>query len=342
MLLDEWQLAPEVLAAVKRAVDARPGPNNFLITGSVRSDLDAEGRPLTGRVLRVQMYGLTEREISGNAAGTPVLDRLAADGISGLSAPEDELTLNDYLRRALRGGFPEPALAPSEHVSRRWLRAYVDQLLTRDVEMLDAGRDPVRLRRYLHGLCLNTAGIVDAKTLYDSAGINHMTARAYDRLLGNLLVVEAVPAWWTNRLKRLARTPKRYVIDPGVAAAQLRLDVTGIRRDGDLLGRFLDTFVMAQLRAEAAVSTSEPTLYHLRTEQGRHEIDIIIEYADGRIFGFEVKAGGGPNIDDAKHLQWLRDELGDQFIGGAVLHTGPRRYPIADRIVAAPISSLWA
>ena len=342
VLLDEWQLAPEILAAVKRAVDARPGPGRFLITGSVRSDLERSGWPLTGRALRVQMYGMTEREIHGGCTTESLLDRLAAHGVDGLSTPNDSPVLNEYIARALRSGFPDAVLSPSDRIRRQWLRAYVDQLLTRDAGMIGNGRDPVRLRRYLHVLCLNTAGVVAAQTLYESAGVDRKTARAYDRLLSNLLVVEEVTAWWTNRLKRLVRTPKRYVLDPGIVAAQLRLDVTGVRRDGDLLGRLLDTFVMAQLRTEAAVSETEPTLYHLRSEQGRHEIDVVVEYADGTVFGFEVKSGGGPGTDDAKHLCWLRDELGDRFIGGAVLHTGPRRYRLAERIVAAPICALWS
>lgn len=153
-------------------------------------------------------------------------------------------------------------------------------------------------------------------------------------------MAEEVPAWWTNRLKRLVRTPKRYLLDSGIVAAQLRLDVAGVRRDGDLLGSVLDTFVMAQLRVEAAMSETEPTLYHLRSEQGRHGVDIVVEYADCAVFGFEIKAGGGPSAEDAKHLSWLRDELGDRFIGGAVLHSGPRRYPLAERIVAIPICTL--
>lgn len=67
---------------------------------------------------------------------------------------------------------------------------------------MNGGRDPVRLRRYLHVLCLNTAGVVDARTIYESAGVNRKTALAYDRLLGNLLVADDVPAWWTNRAGR--------------------------------------------------------------------------------------------------------------------------------------------
>jgi predicted AAA+ superfamily ATPase len=313
-----------------------------LITGSVRSDLESEGWPMTGRVLRVQMSGLTEREINGHASAEPLFDRLAARGVSALSLPDDRPALNDYIKLALRGGFPESVLASSDRLRRQWQRAYIEQLITRDVYAVDTRRDPVRLRRYLHVLCLNTAGVVDAKTLYDSAGVNRLTAIAYDTLLSNLLVIDEVPAWWTNRLKRLVQTPKRYVIDPGIVGAVLRSDVSGVRKDGDLLGRLLDTFVMAQLRAEATVSEAEPSLYHLRTEQGRHEIDIVVEYADGRAFGIEVKASSGPNRNDAKHLHWLRDELGDRFIGGVVLHSGPLLYPLAERIVAAPICSLWA
>lgn len=295
----------------------------------MRSDLESSGWPLTGRALRVQMYGMTERELDGDPTAGSLLDGLAAYGLDGLPTPENPPTLNGYIERALRSGFPDAVLASSARLRRQWLRAYIDQLLTRDAELVGNGRDPVRLRRYFHALCLNTAGVVAAQTLYDSAGVDRKTALAYDRLLTNLLVAEEVPAWWTNRLKRLVRTPKRYLLDPGIAAAQLRLDVAGVRRDGDLLGRLLDTFVMAQLRAEAAVSEAEPALYHLRSEQGRHEIDIVIEYADGRVFGFEIKAGGGPGAEDAKHLCWLRDQLGDRFIGGAVLHSGPRaiRWP---------------
>ena len=60
--------------------------------------------------------------------------------------------------------------------------------------------------------------------------------------LTKLLVLEALPAWTSNRLKRLVLSPKRYVVDAALAAAVLRLDVIAILRSGDLLGRLLDTF----------------------------------------------------------------------------------------------------
>jgi predicted AAA+ superfamily ATPase len=99
---------------------------------------------------------------------------------------------------------------------------------------------------------------------------------------------------------------------------------------------------MSQLRAELSRCESRPRLYHLRDQDGRREVDIIVEYGGGRVLGLEVKATSAPKSDDARHLSWLRDELGDRFLGGIVLHTGARPFPLGDRILAAPISSLWS
>lgn len=37
VLLDEWQNVPQVLAAVRRKIDAEPTPNRFYLTGSVQA-----------------------------------------------------------------------------------------------------------------------------------------------------------------------------------------------------------------------------------------------------------------------------------------------------------------
>ncbi len=67
VLLDEWQAVPGVLGAVKRAVDADPRPGSFLLTGSIRAELKGETWPGTGRLVRLRMFGLTERELAGIA-----------------------------------------------------------------------------------------------------------------------------------------------------------------------------------------------------------------------------------------------------------------------------------
>lgn len=339
ILLDEWQLVRGVLGAVKRAVDADPRPGRFLITGSVRGDLDGELWPGTGRLTRVPMFGMTVREQAGLGGGVPFLDRVVAG--ADLLPAADSPDLRGYVELALRSGFPEPALRLGETARRAWLESYVEHLLTRDAEQVDGGRDPVRLRRYLEALALNTAGIVDERTLFDTAGINRRTAQAYERLLANLLVVEALPAWTSNRLKRLVLMPKRHVVDAGLAGAVLRLDTNLVLREGDLLGRLLDTFVVAQLRAELGVSAVRGRLYHVRQQHGRIEVDLLAELGGGRLVAIEVKADAAPSPDAARHLATLRDLYPETFVAGIVLHTGPRTYRLGDRIIAAPISSIW-
>ena len=245
----------------------------------------------------------------------------------------------------LESGLPTAALLLSGRSRRMWLASYLQDLLTHDVEELDESatrpRDTDRLRRYFEAYALNSAGVTEHKTIFDAAGVTRVTATGYEDLLTRLLVVDQMPAWSSNRLKRLVRTPKRYVIDAALIAAALRLGAQAVISDGDVLGRILDTFVVAQLRPEAVVAESEPRLYHLRNEAGRHEVDVIAELGGGRVLGLKIKAAAAPGDADARHLRWLREQLGDRMVAGVILHTGPRLYALSEGIIAAPIATLW-
>lgn len=341
VLLDEWQSVPSVLGAVKRAVDDDPRPGRFLLTGSVRADLEAETWPGTGRVVRLKLYGMTVKEVSGGAGNVePFIDRLTRADISLFPVGEPSPDLRGYIEIALQSGFPEPLLRLSGAAREAWLEGYLDQLLTRDMQELSPRRDPELLKRYFEALALNSAGIPRDQTLYMAAGIDYRTAGDYDRLLSNLFVIEQVPAWMSNRLARLIKSPKRYLTDPALLGAALSLDAFGILRDGDLIGRVLDTLVAAQLRPELEVSSLRPRVFHFREKNGRHEIDLIGEVGSG-VVGIEIKATSAPTSSDSEHLVYLRDKLGSRFLGGAVLHTGPGKFTLSDRIFALPISAIW-
>src|SRR5438132_636452 len=110
LLLDEWQSVPAVLGAVKRAVDEDARPGRFLLTGSVRADLEAETWPGTGRLVRLRLFGLSLRELVGRASAPLFLDRLAGPALDHFSLPADVPDLRGYVELALRSGFPDPAL----------------------------------------------------------------------------------------------------------------------------------------------------------------------------------------------------------------------------------------
>jgi predicted AAA+ superfamily ATPase len=221
------------------------------------------------------------------------------------------------------------------------MTSYVSEVVTRDALAIESRRDPQRLRRFFDVIAMHSAEVADITTLIHGAGINRKTAVAYESLLRNIFIVDAVPAWFTNRLKRLVQGPKRYLVDPALVAASTGTDANAVLRDAHLLGRIIDTFVAAQLRAELPLTERDARMFHLRQEGGRREVDLLIEVAGNRIIGIEVKASGVARSDAARHLAWLRDQLGDRFVQGVVFYTGPRIQQLDERIAALPISTLW-
>jgi len=341
VLIDEWHLAPGVLGAVKRAVDSGSGGGRFLITGSARGKLKSETWPGTGRIVDLRMEGLTRRELSGALDGPTFLDRLSgdiSDGFSTLSSPPG---LVDYVDMALRGGFPEIETGLSEIAAKAWLGGYVDQLLTRDIDLLDERRDPEKMRRYFEALCLNTTGVPDHSTLYEAAGIDAHTAKAYDRLLENLFISRPIPAWSSNRVRRLVKSAKQLIVDPALAGSALSLSRADVMRDGNMIGRLIETFAIGQIRAEAEALGSRFRLHHLRDKGGAHEIDLIAEVPGGDLIAIEIKATSAPSRSDARHIRWLREQAGSRVIAGCVLHTGPIPLELDEAIYALPLYSLW-
>ena len=340
VLLDEWQEVPEVLGAVKRSVDADGRAGRFLLTGSVRAHLTGSQWPGTGRVVPVEMFGLTVAEQRGAQGADTFVGRLLAGDTSFEGTLADPVDLVGYLDLALRSGFPE-ALRLSDLARDAWLRGYVDQVVTRDAPGAGGVRSPQRLMALLRVVALSTAGTPSETTLAQAAGLDVRTVRAYLDLLEDLRIIERTPAWHSSRFTRLVKTPKLYLTDAGLAAAVIGVDRAGLLRSGDLIGRFLDTFVASQLRPLLSLTPAAASLAHLRDRDGAHEVDVVLELRDGGIVAIEVKAAGNVNPGDAKHLRWLRDRAGPAFRRGVVFHTGPVAYHLDDRIVALPIAALW-
>jgi len=339
VLLDEWQFVPEVLNAVKRAVDTDRVPGRFILSGSVRSARDPALWPGTGRLLGVTMHPMTVREQLGTT-GVEFLELLRAG--NDLRLPADPPDLRGYVELALRGGFPEAILEGEPARRDAWLDGYLSHMLNRDPSTLGASPDSARLGRFFSAYALNSAGLATDATLNSAAAINYRTGTAYTPLLSDLGVIAELPPWHSNRLARLVKGRKRLVADAGLWAAAVGVDIATVMSSGDLLGRLLETFVINQLRAETALMTRGPQLCHLRAADGRREVDLIADFGARGIVAVEIKATTGPDADDARHLAWLRDELGPQFAAGAVLHVGRRKYRLSDQIDAIPICALWA
>lgn len=343
VLLDEWQEVPDILGAVKRAVDLGVPPGKFLLAGSVRGPHTTTMWPGTGRVLIVPVHPLTISEVSSPASSptTHAVDRILSGQAQDLSLPSDLPDLVGYLDLAVRGGFPEviDAAAP---MRQAWFDGYLQLISFRDSLSLGEHIEHRRMRQVLDALAANSAGTTTDTELARLTDMSPRSVKHYQRVLIDLGILDPVPAWFTNRVSRLVKATKLYLVDSGLTAAILGADVQGLLRQFDLLGRVLDTFVTAQLRPVLAARAESARLHHMRQRDGRHEVDLIIESPDGCVTGVEIKATGGPSPADARHLVWLRDQLGDRFTSGVVFHTGKWIYPLEERITAVPIAALWA
>lgn len=340
VLIDEWQLAPESLGAIKRAVDTGSGTGRFLVTGSIRSRLSTEGWPATGRIVPIAMYGLTQGEIERSTGAAMAASRLFAEADPAVGALDDAPDLTAYVDMAARGGFPA-AFRLSDFARSAWYEGYVEQLVRHDVSELEVVRNPTAMSELVRAVALNTAGLPSINALSEAVRIDHRTTRSYLDLLESLRIVERLPAWGTNRLNRLVKTPKYHVVDAGMAMHLAGDDRRGLLASGSRLGRIIDTFVTAQLRPLLKLATPTISASHLRDTNGAREVDLVLESASGKIVALEIKAADTATASDARHLAWLRDELGAPFTRGVVLHTGGMTYPLGEKLWAMPIAALW-
>ncbi|MDP9418079.1 MAG: DUF4143 domain-containing protein [Actinomycetota bacterium] len=103
-------------------------------------------------------------------------------------------------------------------------------------------------------------------------------------------------------------------------------------RDGTLLGQLFESLVTLDVRAYA--QTAEASVGHLRTHGGEHEIDLIVEHGDHRVFAIDVKLVHTVRDDHVRHLRWLRDQPGGDVLDAiVVIRQAPT--PTAERTASA-------
>jgi uncharacterized protein len=353
VLIDEWQREPVVWDAVRRSVDRDPAPGRFLLTGSA-TPTTAPTHSGAGRIvsLRMRPMSLAERGLAAPTVGLAQLltgERAAVDG-SG------ELSLPDYAEEIVRSGFPGIRDLPPR-ARRAQLDGYLARIVERDFpEQGHLVRRPATLRAWLAAYASATATtaayntILDAATPGDTDKPAKTTTIGYRDVLTQLWLLEPLAGWSPggNTFTRLAAVPKHHLADPALAARLLGADVPALLDDtvsgkpvprrGPLLGALFESLVTQSVRVYA--QAAEATVHHLRTRNGDHEVDLIVQRADHRVVALEVKLAGGVDDHDTVHLRWLRDRLGDDLLDAAVITTGSHAYRRRDGIAVVPAALL--
>ncbi len=106
------------------------------------------------------------------------------------------------------------------------------------------------------------------------------------------------------------------------------------------MGTLFEFLVTLSVRVYALAC--EARVFHLRTHGGEHEVDLIVERADGRIVAFEVKLSAAIGDRDVAHLRWLADRAGPGLLDAAVITTCAETYRRRDGTAVIPAALLSA
>jgi uncharacterized protein len=336
VILDEVQRVPGLFTAIKVAVDRDRRPGRFLLTGSSNVLLvPALADSLAGRMEILRLHPLSQTELAEHEA-----DFLSALFEARFETRRQEPLQADLAERIVAGGYPA-ALERGTHRRRAaWYRSYLETIVQRDI------RDVARIRaldvlpRLLEGAAGQTAQQFNLNQLAGPFQVSRPTIGEYVALLERVFLLERIPPWHDNRLRRLVKSPKLHLCDTGIACVLLGLTPRTLAADRNRLGPLLETFVAQELRRQATGLDAEIRFHHFRTRDGV-EVDLVIERDAHTLAGVEVKASATVTSGDFRGLRMLASATGDRWAGGVVLYDGEHVVSFGDRLHAVPIRRLW-
>lgn len=340
VVIDEIQRAPALMLAIKVVVDRDLRPGQFVITGSAnlltqRGVADA----LPGRAEYLRLWPFAQSELRGSG------DMTLIDQLFMLDPPrlyEQDPGLVAYADTIVRGGFPD-AHHRSDTRRQAYFRGYVETLLGRDLQDVAAPQaDTSTIPRLLRVLASRSGDLTSFESIARDLQINPRTARAHTGLLEQLFLVQRLQPWSRNLSQREIKTPKVYLTDSGLLCSLAGATAARLMADSTLAGKAVETFAVNELVRQAGWSEEPLAGIYFYRDRDNHEVDVVVEAADGRVLGFEIKAAASLAAADTLGLRYLRAQLGDRFVAGAVLYTGRTTLSLSDRIWAIPLSGLWS
>ena len=346
-MIDEVQRGGDPLVlAVKVLLDSSQDRGQVVLAGSTRFLTEPRlSESLAGRVRFVDLWPFSQGEIDEiGPSSDRLLDRLVgpADEIYRSTTTAPNLSRRDVYARVCVGGFPEAALSSDQRARAEFFTDYVRTISQRDITELGRITDRFDLPAVLRLLAERTATVMNTARVADAVGVSQDSMRRYLPLVETIFLLYQLPAFAPTSAARTRRRPKMHLTDTGLAAALLGITVDRLLDpSATIVGQLLETFVVMELVKQSTWASELVRLSHYRDTAGR-EVDIVIETPDGRVAGVEVKAAIDVDTSDFRHLAYLRDQLGDRFTAGVVLHCGREPARWGDRLLSLPISALWA
>jgi len=335
-ILDEVQRVPTLFTAIKTAVDRERSPGRFLLTGSTNVlCVPKLADSLAGRMEILRLHPMSQNELVGRGSG--FLDLLFEGAFETDRQPRLQA---DLAERIVAGGYPAALTRRSASRRASWYRNYIETLVQRDVRDLARIRGLDLLPRLLKAAAGQTAQLYNLSELAGPFQVSRPTIGDYIALLETVFLLERLPPWHSNLLRRLIKTPKLHLCDTGIACALLGMSADALWRDRDMLGPLLETFVVQELKRQASGNESDIRFHHFRDKDGV-EVDLVLERDAHTLVGVEVKAAATVTAADFRGLRKLASATGRRLAAGVVIYDGETTVGFGDRLFAVPLRKVW-
>lgn len=340
-VIDEVQRAPQLLLALKLAIDQDRRPGRFLLTGSANLlALPQIADSLAGRMEVHTLLPFSQAELQGRQ--NDFLQQAKAQNWP-LSRPDwrspNQGPGASVLEHVLAGSYPEMRQRGSPQRRQAWAKAYIQTLVERDVQDIAHIEHLSRLPQLLNVAAEHCGQLFNASQMGGQLLLDARTLDKYIGVLEKLFLVERLPAWGCNELGRLVKTPKLHFLDAGLQATLMRLSPELLLSHRDRWGHTLETWVYGELRKALALSDDSWHLTHYR-DKDQVEVDFVLESPQRELIGIEVKAAATVQASDFKGLRRLMAQTGPDFLTGIVLYDGPHALPFGERMWAVPLGAL--
>ncbi|MDE0346887.1 MAG: ATP-binding protein [Boseongicola sp.] len=308
VVIDEVQVVPDLFGTLRGQIDRRRKQGHrtgqFLLLGSAsRALLHQSSESLAGRVSYHELMPFA----------------LPETGVEELSP------------LWLRGGFPESFLAKSERDSLTWREDFIRTYLERDIPGFGLRIPAESLRRFWTMLAHEQGGLLNAAKLAGNLGVSGQSVARYLDVLVDLMVVRRLPPWHSNAGKRLVKSPKVYIRDPGLAHALLGIETLEDLLGHPVVGGSWEGFCIENLIAAAPRGTEAS---FCRSSAGA-EIDLVLKLPGGALWAIEIKRTTSPKVTRGFHI--AAEDLGAEE--RMLVYAGNRDVPGQGSVRAMPLAS---
>ena len=339
-VIDEIQMALELVKALKMVVDEENRNGMFLLTGSADLfKMSAINESLAGRMVSVNLFSFSQYELQNKS------DNLIDMLFSGTIVDTDfkAVSVENQVDIIVKGGFAD-VYNKSDRISNAWFESYVKARIEKDLSLIKrvSQENKSEIVKLLSLLVHTNANLLKYNSLSQHLAIKDMTVKSDIEILEALYLVKRVNPYFTNRGKREVKTPKIHFTDTGLASHLLGIDKEALLiKQREQLGNLVENFIYTELLKHTTYSQKNTKIYHYR--DANYEVDFVLEQSNTNIIGIEVKSSTNIKSSDLKGLVKLAQNSGELFKGGFVFYMGEHIVPMQKdgyKFLVLPISVL--